>query len=365
MIAGTVPTALLLVGGAGAVIATAAALSGRAARKPELPTERWSRPLPPVLVRAVDARATRMLLRGIGLLATIAGIVALAGRDAPTDGLIAIPVITVVSLVVGPVYRLVNPVRALAAILALTSLRAPDAVAPTDHHGRNPPRTAPGIQGAAIWLIVLCVIALSTRDARLLAATALVFVLVQAVLRRGESSDPFETLAALLGHLAPMGRDAQRQLVWRNPLVAVSHAVLPPGAVRFGAVVIAASLAHTAWRHPAWRSDLEPFGGAAPAVLLGLVLAVTAGALRLCVIRPFFRSAIVPLVAAYGAVAAAPWWPPVHLVAFVGLHVVAVAVLHRQAIARHDLRTARAVQFPLRVVLVVSVISGLALLAGP
>jgi hypothetical protein len=129
-------------------------------------------------------------------------------------------------------------------------------------------------------------------------------------------------------------------------------------------VVIAASLAHTAWSHPAWRSNLEFLGGAAPAILLGLTLAVTAGALRVGLIRPFLRSATVPLVAAYGAVAGGPWWPPVDLAAFVGLHVVAVAVLHRQAIARHDLRTARALQFPLRVVLVASVIGGLALLAG-
>jgi hypothetical protein len=356
---GTVPTALLLMGGAGAVIATAAALSGRAARHPDLPVERWSAPLPPVLVRVIDARATRVLLGGIGLAATVAGIVALARRDAPTDGLIAIPVIAAVSLLAGPVYRLVNPVRMLAGMRAgmpgdrvVSDVRAPG------------DRAAFDVRDAALWLVVLSVIALSTRDARVLAATVGVFVLAQAVLARGGRSDPFETLATLLGNLAPVERGARRQLLWRNPLVAVSHAVLPPGAVAFGAVVVAASLTHAAWRHPAWRSTFGFLGGAAPAVLLGLALAVVAGALRVGIIRPFMRSATVPLVAAYGVVAGGPWWPPVDLAAFVGLHVVAVAVLHRQAIARHDLRTARAVQFPLRVVLVASVIGGLALLAG-
>jgi hypothetical protein len=153
-------------------------------------------------------------------------------------------------------------------------------------------------------------------------------------------------------------------LVWRNPLVTVSHAELPPGAVDFGAVVIAASLAHAVWGHPSRPSDIAVNGGSAVILLFGVALIVAVGALRLGVIRPYLRGTTVPLVAAYGLVAAGPWWRPVDLLVFVALHVVAVGVLHRQAIARHDLRTARAVQFPLRIVLVASVVGGLALLAG-
>ena len=101
----------------------------------------------------------------------------------------------------------------------------------------------------------------------------------------------------------------------------------------------------------------------ASAVVLVVTCAVVRAALRLGVIRPFFGGATVPLVAAYVTVAAGRWLRPLDLVVFVGLHAVAVAVLHRQAIARHDLRTARAVQFPMRVVIMASVLSGLWLLS--
>jgi hypothetical protein len=163
----------------------------------------------------------------------------------------------------------------------------------------------------------------------------------------------------LLGHLAPVGRDPGRGPVWRNPLVAAAHAALPGSAVPFGAVIVAVSL--TAALAP---SGPAPAGGAlSPAVFIAL-LAVVTGLLRLSVLRPFFRGAVIPLVAAYGLVAAGRWWRPLDLVVFVALHALAVGVLHRQALARYDLRTARAVQFPLRVTLVASVIGGLALLAG-
>lgn len=347
---------LLLVGGAGAVIGTAAALSGLAARSPELPAGRWSAPLPAMLVRIADARTTRTLLRIAGLAATVAGIIALAGHDAPADGLVAIAVLSALSLVCGPVYRLVNPVRALAALRDEP---------PTDRDGNDSPTGHRDALGAALWLVAMCAIALSTRNSELLAATAGAYVLLQTLLlwlQRGRRVDPFETLAALLGHLAPIGRDDHRRLVVRNPLVAISHAELAPGSVRFGAVVVAASLAHAALGYFTWRRGI-PFGGEAT-VVFGVALAVVAGVLRLSVIRPFFRSATVPLVAAYGVVAAGPWWRPLDLLVFVALHVVAVGVLHRQAIVRYDLRTARAVQFPLRIALVASVVGGLALLAG-
>ena len=346
------PLPVVLAGGAGAVVGTAAALSGWAAHRPDLPTQRWSRELPTALARIADARTTRVALGALGFAGVVAGVVTLARRDAPVEGLAVIPLLTAVSLAAGPVVHLVNPIR------AVRSRAQPD------HDGRHTPRNGGrDLRPAAAWLLALCAIALSTGSPRVLAATSAGYVLLQsaAAWRAGRRDEVVEAYTELLGHLAPIGRDRDRRLVWRNPLVATAHATLPRGAVAFGTVVIAASLTHAASSQPAAFPD----GRLVPALLFGVMLAVVAGVLRLSVIRPFFRSAIIPLVAAYGVVAAGRWWRPVDLLVFVALHTVAIAVLHRQAVARYDLRTARAVQFPLRIVFVASVVGGLALLVGP
>jgi hypothetical protein len=344
------PLPLLLAAGAGTVVATAGALSGRAARNPELPAQRWSRPLPAAVVRVADARATRVAVRGLGLAGAVAGIVVLAGRDAPVNGLAVIPVLTALSLVAGPALHLVNP---------LGATRVTVGTDPQTWEGGH------GMRGATVWLIGLCALALATRSPRVLAVTAAAHLLAQAATtwRTGRRTDPVGMLADLLGQLAPVGRDHHGRAVWRNPLVAAAHAALPGGAVTFGAVIIAASLTH-ALSQPVGLADPQIVGAATPVVVFATTLAVVAGVLKLCVLRPYFRGAIIPLVAAYGLVAAGRWWRPWDLVVFVGLHALAVGVLHRQALARYDLRTARAVQFPLRVALVASVTTGLTLLAG-
>ena len=359
-----VPLPVVLMGGAGAVVATAAVLSAWAAHHPELPTRRWSRPLPASLCRGVDARATRIALRALGLVAGVAGIVTLAGLNAPVDGVVAIVVVTAVSMVAGPVIPVFDPIRVFDPLR--TSPARPSG-APDGHHEHHRPKNhaAADVRTAAVWSAVFCAIALSAHDPRLLAATATGYVLLRLVgARRGLSdrSDPVGALAELMAHLAPIGRNRDGLLAWRNPLVAVAHAEPPLGAVDLGAVVTAASLTHAALQHPTWLTGLaNPISAV---VLFGVVLAVVAGVLRLALIRPFLRSATVPMVAAYGIVAAGRWLPPLDVLAFVALHMLAIGVLHRQALARYDLRTARAVQFPTRIVLVLSVISGLTLLVA-
>ncbi|HSK96485.1 MAG TPA: hypothetical protein VK891_07720 [Euzebyales bacterium] len=341
----------MLAAGAGAVVATAGVLSGRAARHPDLPAQRWTRPLPAAVARMADARATRFALWGLGLAGAIAGIALLAGHDAPVDGLAVLPLVTALALVAGPVLHLVNPLGDTRFVV--------DGDGQADQEGND-------LRGATLWLVALCAIALSTRTPQALAVTATVYLLAQAATtwRLGRHTDALGTLAALLGHLAPVGRGDAGRPVWRNPLVAAAHAALPGGVIPFGAVVIAASLTH-ALLHPVARVDPAFVGVATPVALFAAVAVAAAGLLGLCVLRPFFRGTIIPLVAAYGLVAAGRWVPPFDLLAFVGLHALAVGVLHRQALARYDLRTARAVQFPLRVALVASVMAGLALLAGP
>ena len=417
----TVPLSVALACGAGAVIVTAAALSGRAARNPDMPAQRWSRPLPATFGRVIAARSTRAVLPVLGLIATAAGCVALVSRATPVNGLAALAALTWVALTAGPIYRLVNPVRAVTA--APPSVLA-DSTAPVDRHAAaaaqaqaSDPHHATGeanndregtaladharrhrhgdhrhgdhhddphttatapladattavtafaaeLRYASAWLFALCAILLSTQDPQVLTVTVALHVVAQSGLARWRPGtlDPLEVLSDLVARIAPLGRDLEGRLAWRNPLVAVTHTNVPRGAVTLGAVVIAASMTGAMTGRGAAGIDVAALGTVAPVIVLAGTLAIVLAVLHLGVIRPFFASATVPLVVAYATVAAGRWWPPVDLITFVVLHTVAIAVLHRQAIARHDLRTARAVQLPMRVVVMLSVLTGLTLL---
>jgi hypothetical protein len=252
----------------------------------------------------------------------------------------------------------------------------PTATAPPAETTRAITAHAAELRLASVRLLALCAILLSTEDPRLLGAAAVAHVSVQVALARWRPGalDPLDVLSDLVARLALVGRDLEGRLAWRNPLVAVAHTAVPRGAVPLGAVVIATSMTHALAGPGAPRSDGDSGTRSMVALAGGMlddVAAVTAliatfvvvlVVLRLGVIRPFFASATVPLITAYGTVAAGRWLRPLDLVTFVALHAVAVAVLHRQAIARHDLRTARAVQFPMRVVVLLSVLTGLTLL---
>jgi hypothetical protein len=328
----------VLVGGAAVVLATAGLLSNHAATRPDLPSTRWHRDLPGGVTAVFDGPAGRRSIRLGVLLGVVAGIAALATASAPVDGAVGVAVLVAVALLCGPLAPVANPVR----------LPCPE---PTD----DGDTTAVGMP-AVVALAVLSLVVLTTHDGRLLAAVVAGHVLLQGVLcrRRGAGwparGDPVETLMTTVGLLAPLGRRADGVLAWRNPVVSAAHGTLPQAALWQTAVVMGLTVA----------SALPT-----PAVPTFLAAAVAAaGVLRAGFIRAWFIGAVAPLAAAYGLLAAGRWLPPLDLVVFVALHAVAMAVLHRQAIARHDPRTARAVQFLARTAILVSVLVGLAVLVS-
>jgi hypothetical protein len=285
--------------------------------------------------------STTLAHRGVRVLAlggVLAGLGALAAHDGPINGPRGVAVLTAVALLVGPLASAVNPVR-----LGGTSSWDPA------HDG-----PAPGWPAVAV-LALLAIVVLTVHDGRMLAVVGAADLAVQAVLcrLRGQAwpatGDGLEAVATLIGHAAPLGLRDDGRLAWRNPVVNAAHVTLPSTALWLAAVVIGLTVASTS---------------STPATPVFVVTATTAGALlRVGLIRSWFYGAAVPLAAAYGLLAGGRWLEPVDLLAFVALHAVAIAVLHRQAIARHDPRTARAVQFPARAIVVVSVVAGLAILA--
>lgn len=358
---GVVAMPVLLGVGAGAVICTAAALSSRAVGRFDLPAERWQRPLPARVATLLDGRAVTVSLHVTGLVVVAALITHWAASGRIARGGVVMAGVIALSLLLGPLVCRCNPAR-------LVHRRDADAAA-------TPCDTAPLPGGTAVpaiaWLAGLGALVLATRDGAALAVCLGGYLVAQAAAahRYGPAwhhrGDALEVLASTIAVMAPIGRDAAGRLAVRNPVVSTAHAPLPATILWLGAVVVATALGRTVLTPDAGTTGAalvaSVFGAAA--VLAVLVLAVGL-LLRVTIIRPFFVPAVVPLTAAHGVLAAGRWLPPVDLAVFVILHSVAIAVLHRQAVARHDLRTARAVQLPPRLAVLVSVLGGLVLYGG-
>lgn len=366
----TVPLPALLVVGVGAVVGTAGALSTVAARKPDLRADRWTRPLPRWVTTLVDLPGTRVALRVTGGVGAALAIIALATSptgDHAARGIPGLAWIVALTLVAGPVWRLLNPVR-----LVVGDSTRPRGERPRKRRVRH----AFAVQIAAdqvgpatvsLAAVVLTLALSNTTNTQIAVVCAHVVVHAAAASWLGDrwlrAGDPTEVLAGLVGALAPVGRDHTGRLAWRDPVVAGTHAAPPDGAAAFTAVLIAAVL--TLGRaDPLWPPVVRAAGAVAEPVTLLVTAVLVTAVLRASIIRPFFRAATLPVVAAYGLLASGRWLAPLDLLVFVALHVVAVVLLHRQALARHDLRTARALQFLPRLGLVISVTVGLAALGG-
>lgn len=407
---------MLLLAAGGAVMGVAAALSARAAQGRDLPGRNRGVVLPARITAAVDHPVTRVALRllAAALLGVAAATAAFGADDflrnpAPALFFVVfwVGVLLVGSMLAGPLWRAANPLRPVSALLA----RA--AGDPADRTVRPLPDGL-GVWPAAAMLAVFVWVELVVTRQPLM---VLVLLAGYVVLQLGGASvfgrawyhhgDGFEVYSTMVGWLAPLDRDDNGRLALRSPRRRLAALEAPPGLLVVIAVLLGGhvfdSLADTVvWQQLLFagpRLLLQTAGLAGcVAVVGGLVAATTARA-------RFLRPALVPVVAAY---AIAHYFGPLlvegqhavmtlsdpfargadllgltgrrvtyeavpaglaavgQIVAFLGLHVLAVMVAHDRAVARYDPRGARAVQFPLRAVLVASALAGVATrFAGP
>jgi hypothetical protein len=229
------------------------------------------RPLPGALQRFADARATRVGLRALGLLMAVATVlVATLGPNnsganpAPTWVYVWFWVgLVPASLLLGPVWRLLNPLRTISAGLAW--------LAGDPGHERTrpmPPRL--GYWPAAVALVVFAWLELvyPHRDEPY---TVLVFLVLYAwvqlvaAFRYGPAwyarGDGFEVYSTLVASLCPIGRRTDGRLGLRNPLAGLAALRPAPGLL----AVICALLGSTAFdglsRTRFWTDltlDLDP-----------------------------------------------------------------------------------------------------------
>ncbi len=372
-----VPFPLLLYGSGAVVLGTAALLSHRR-------TAATAKPEPPALATLERSSAVRRLAALLGLLLWgLALLPAALGADDPRRNplpLLAYDVFWVVllplSFVVGPLWRLLNPLRALSAGLARVA-GDPGELGAAPLPGRW------GLWPAAVVLLAVAgVVATAGQRPFVLAGLFTGYMLVQAgaaaVYGRDwyARGDGFEVASSLAGALSPLGRSPGGQLVLRSPVAAVPAEPSLPGLTAVTAVLVGRHLGD-AFSGIGGARQLAQFQAAwllpAAALLVGtgLAYAIAAWSTR----GGMFAPALVPValgyqaahdVAVFGVQLGVPGvlLAVARLVVFVGGHLLAVEGGHDLAVARCGPTSASAARTPLMAALTISTVGGVALLFG-
>ncbi|MFF4008858.1 hypothetical protein [Streptomyces sp. NPDC001717] len=247
--------------------------------------------LPAALQRAVDARATRTALRALGLAAALTVLLhLLLGPDDPArnpaPGAVYVLLwvgLVPASLLLGPVWRRLNPLRTLYLLLS----RAPR------HHGPDRPLPArlgqwPAAAGlfAFTWLELVAPDPASTTT--LLIALAL-YSTVQLLLaaRFGErwfdDGDAFEAYSALFARLSPLGRRHDGRLALRNPFHGLDATPERPGLVATVCVLLGSTAYDGFSDNPSWIDTLQTSPlGRTPTATLGLPASIALVATLYC-----------------------------------------------------------------------------------
>ncbi|MEV0412214.1 hypothetical protein AB0I68_15775 [Streptomyces sp. NPDC050448] len=245
--------------------------------------------LPDALERIADAPATRTALRGLGLAAALAVLLSLVlGPDDPAHnpapGAVYVLLwvgLVPASLLLGPVWRLLNPLRTLYRLLPRARRQT---------HAPLPARLGQWPAAAALfgftWLELAAPDPASTTT--LLTALA-VYTAAQLALaaRFGErwfaDADAFEVYSSLLARLSPLGRRSDGRLVLRNPFHGLDETPERPGLVATVCVLLGSTAYDGYSDNPSWINTLQTSPlGRTPTATLGLLASVALVATLYC-----------------------------------------------------------------------------------
>jgi hypothetical protein len=266
-----IPLSYALVGAAVALLVSFLAL-GLLWREPRLRSATAGWPLPERLQRVLDSRALRGVLLALGLVATAyVGIAAFLGRDDalnPTAGTVFVLFwvgVPLLSVLLGPVWRLVSPARGLHVLLSRAlGTRPAEGIAPY-------PRRL-GYWPAAFVLLVFTWLELvypentTLRTLRTSIVAYLALDLLAATYwgsRWFSRGDGFEVLSGLLGRLSPLGRRGDGRLVLRDPLSGIAGTPVRPGLFAVVGTILGSTLYDSFSSSPWWvvrlqESSLDP-----------------------------------------------------------------------------------------------------------
>ncbi|NEC63326.1 hypothetical protein [Streptomyces sp. SID9727] len=378
--------------------------------------ERAGRPLPAAVQRAADARATRLTARVLGLAAALAVVLWLLLGPAdpdrnPAPGAVYVLLwvgLVPASLLLGPVWRPLNPLRTVHLLACRVLHRDPGA-------GRPLPVRL-GMRPAAAGLLAFTWLELVAPDPA--SPTALLVFLggYAAVHLAGaavygahwfDHADAFEVYSGLLGRLSPFGRrPADGRLVVRSPFNGLDATPRLPGLVATVCVMLGSTAYDGFSDAPRWittvqtselgRTTTATLGLLGAVVLVATLYGLCAGATRLVCGTPprpltAFAHSLVPialgylvahyftlfategprtLALAFGADRPAPPEPPLgpggvatlQVVAIVTGHVLGVIAAHDRSVRLMPPRRAVIGQLPLLVLMIAYTVGGLALL---
>lgn len=278
-----IPLTAALIGAGAALLVSFLAL-GLLWRDPRLDPARAGLPLPQPAQRVLDSVATRVTLRFVGLLVT--GYVLMAavlGRDDssnPTAGAVyalfwaGIPL---ASVVFGPVWMVLNPLRSLQwALSRLIGTRPEDGLAPMP--------AWLGYWPAAISLLSFVVLELVVPDNTTLPVLRLyiagylaVHVLAATYFGSGwfGKCDGFEVFSTLVGRMSPLGRRGDGRLVLRTPVTGVAGIRGAPGLFAVAGVLLGSTAYDSLSNDPWWVRAMQD-SSVSPTLfkLAGLVVVV-------------------------------------------------------------------------------------------
>ncbi|RBY94527.1 hypothetical protein DQ244_04285 [Blastococcus sp. TBT05-19] len=279
-----IPLGLALYGAGAAILISFAALL-LFWRTPKLGGPASGRPVPDAVQRFVDGTGTRRALQAVALAllvlvvaAALAGPPETARNLAPWALYVTFWVgLVPASLLLGPVWRAVNPLRLLHALLSRLLPSTPGA-------GRLP---ALGLWPAAGSLLVFLWFEL-VFPGRAEPGTVAGFLIAYAVVHTGlalwfgagwfAQGDGFEVYSAVVARLSPWGRRADGRLVLRNPLTNATATPETPGLAAVVVVLLGSTafdgLTRTVWWQTGPGAADDSFSGTAGLVLSIALVAV-------------------------------------------------------------------------------------------
>jgi hypothetical protein len=384
------------------------------------------RPIPERLQALLDSSVTRDVLRAAGLIVTaFVAAAAIFGPDTgqnPTLGFVYVFLwvgLVFASLLFGPVWRLVSPLRAIHA--GLSAIAGTDPVSGL----RRYPRWLgywPAAAGlcAFTWLELVAPGRTSTLTISVWFAIYFAVQLIGGLIFGSawfSRADPFEVYSTFIGRLAPLGRRSDGRLVARNPLDGLDGLRPEPGIVAVVTILLASTAYDSFSESPFWVRTVQSspldetvLGTIGLVAAIGIVAALYVAAVRIAGMvgaadpsdlpRAFAHS-LIPIAVGYlvahyfsllvfegqrtlilasdpfdtGAnllgtaelgvnfsIVSATAIATIQVVAVVTGHVIGVVAAHDRAVQLFPPRAATIGQLPLLVLMIVYTVGGLSLL---
>ncbi|GGO71278.1 hypothetical protein [Nocardioides deserti] len=235
----------LAIAGAVAALTVSFTVLAVAWRSPRYDAATSGRPAPAYLQALVDAPALRVVLRVLGMAVFLYGAyAAVLGQDLLTNPVFGMFYVwwwvglVPLSLLLGPVWKAISPVRTINLAFAKISGSDPDRGVFTYPERLGVWPAAIGLY-AFVWMELVYQFSTELGPVRLWVATYVAVMLLGGALFGNtfyERADPFEVYSSLIAKLSPWGR-RDGQLIVRSPLANLDSVTVRPGLVAVMAVL--------------------------------------------------------------------------------------------------------------------------------